>query len=67
MKNSFAGMVRLLLVGLFALCIPGLLIIDGIHARRYTDLERQVEEREKKQQRLIEENKKQIADTGLLS
>lgn len=67
MKSFFAGIVRLLLGCLFALCIPGLLIIDGIHARRYTDLERQVEELEKKQQRLIEENKKLITDISLLS
>ena len=67
MKSGFSGIARLLLVCFFALCVPALLIIDGIHARKYTDLEKQVVELEKKQQRLIEENKKLITDISLLS
>ncbi len=67
MKFAFSGIVRLLFVCLFALCVPALLIIDGVHARKYTDLERQVEELEKRQQQLIEENKKLITDISLLS
>ncbi|MCR5623137.1 MAG: cell division protein FtsL [Treponema sp.] len=67
MKIAFSKIARTLLVCIFALCIPALLIIDGVHARKYTDLERQVEELEKKQQQLIEENKKLITDISLLS
>ena len=67
MMIDFSGAARLLLVCLFALSVPALLVVDGIHARRYTDLKRQVEELEKKQQLLIEENKKLITDISLLS
>ncbi len=67
MKLSPSGFARLFFVCLVALSIPALLIIDGIHARKYTDLEKQVEELEKKQQQLIEENKKLITDISLLS
>lgn len=67
MKVNFSKLAGVILVCFFALCIPALLIIDGVHARKYTDLERQVEELEKKQQQLIEENKKLITDISLLS
>ena len=67
MKKNLSELFRTLFVCFLALSIPVLLIIDGMHARKYTDLERQVEELEKKQQQLIEENKKLITDISLLS
>ncbi len=67
MKLDFSRIFKTALLCLFALSIPALLVIDGIHARKYTDLEKQVEELEKKQKLLIEENKKLITDISLLS
>ncbi len=67
MKLDFSWIFKTALVCLFALSIPALLVIDGIHARKYTDLEKQVEELEKRQKQLIEENKKLITDISLLS
>ncbi len=52
---------------IFALCIPALLVLNGVQARKYTDLERQIEELEKRQNDLIEQNKKLITDISLLS
>ncbi|MBQ9538428.1 MAG: cell division protein FtsL [Treponema sp.] len=67
MKIDVSGAAKTLLVCFFALSVPALLVIDGIHARKYTDLEKQVEELEKRQKQLIEENKKLITDISLLS
>ena len=52
---------------IFALCIPALLVLNGMQSRKYTDLERQIEELEKRQNDLIEQNKKLITDISLLS
>ncbi len=59
--------LRIVFLCLVALCIPGLLVLNGIQAKRYTALEKDVEELEKKQQELIEQNKKMITDISLLS
>lgn len=52
---------------ILALSIPVLLAMNGIQARKYTDLEKQISELEKKQADLIEQNKKLITDISLLS
>ncbi len=67
MKIDFKRLPAFICVCLFALSVPGLLIVDGIHARKYTDLEKQVAELERKQRDLIEQNKKLITDISLLS
>lgn len=51
----------------FAALIPTLLIVNALQARRYENLLNEVEALEKKQERLVEENKKLIADISLLS
>ncbi len=66
MINGYS-VVRMVVVCLLALCIPVMLILNGIQARRYTDLEKQVVELERKQSELIEQNKKLITDISLLS
>ena len=43
------------------------IMMNGIQSRKYTDLERQITELEKKQADLIEQNKKLITDISLLS
>ncbi len=60
-------LVKCVLICLCALSVPALLVLDGVHARKYTDLEKQVEDLERKQQELIEQNKKLITDISLLS
>ena len=52
---------------LLALCIPSLLVFDAVQARKYADLAEQVRSLEKKQQQLVEENRKLITDISLLS
>ncbi|MBQ5999018.1 MAG: cell division protein FtsL [Treponema sp.] len=50
-----------------AAAIPLLLIAYGIQTKRYADLSKEINELEKKQERLIEQNKKLISDISLLS
>ncbi|MBQ0040139.1 MAG: cell division protein FtsL [Treponema sp.] len=50
-----------------ALGIPGLLIINGIQSSKYRTLQKEILELERKQEELIEENKKLITDISLLS
>ena len=47
--------------------IPGLLILNGIQSSKYRELKKEVSELEKKQEKLIEENKKLITDISVLS
>ena len=58
---------RWIMVCVLALSIHALLVMNGIQARKYTDLERQISDLEKKQADLIEQNKKLITDISLLS
>ncbi|MBP3366833.1 MAG: cell division protein FtsL [Treponema sp.] len=57
---------NLLMIAL-ALGIPGLLIFNGIQSGKYRTLRKEVAELEKRQERLIEENKKLITDISVLS
>jgi cell division protein FtsL len=66
MKKCGTVLKSILLCAL-ALCIPALLVVDGIQARRYTALEHDVADLEKKQADLVEQNKKLITDISLLS
>ncbi len=50
-----------------ALGIPGLLILNGIQSGKYQSLKKEVVDLEKKQERLIEENKRLITDISVLS
>lgn len=63
-SGSFFAIV---LVSLFALSIPGLLILNGLQSRKYTDLKDEILTLEKKEEKLIEENKKLITDISVLS
>ncbi|MBR1912921.1 MAG: septum formation initiator family protein [Treponema sp.] len=65
--NKVSFVFRWIMVCLIALSIPALLVMNGIQSRKYTDLERQISELEKKQADLIEQNKKLITDISLLS
>lgn len=52
---------------LLALSIPGLLFLSGIQSSKYRTLKNEVEILEKKQETLIEENKKLITAISVLS
>lgn len=56
-----------ILLCLLALGIPVLLYLYAIQARRYTDLERDLRNLERKQSELIEQNKKLVSDISVLS
>lgn len=62
-KNGFKTIFYIVI----AIMIPGLLILNAIQAERYMKIQREVEELEKKQIKLVEENKKLITDISLLS
>ena len=47
--------------------ITGLLILNGIQSSKYRELKKEVLELEKKQEKLIAENKKLITDISVLS
>jgi cell division protein FtsL len=63
-KNGF---IKSLVICLIAAAIPALLILDGIQSRKYEDLSDEVSKLEKKQDDLVEENKKLVTDISLLS
>ena len=52
---------------LIALMIPLLLAVYGIQTKRYADLYKEVTALEKKQEELIEQNKRLVGDISLLS
>ena len=61
------AVVKIVFLCLVALCIPGMLILDAVQARKYADLKQQVLDLEKKQADLVEQNKKLITDISVLS
>ncbi|MGN0730125.1 cell division protein FtsL [Treponema sp.] len=61
------GILHYLFLFGIAMSIPGLLILNGIQAGKYRDLKKEVSALEKKQEKLIEENKKLITSISVLS
>ena len=55
------------LVCILALSIPVMLYLYAMQAKRYTDLERDLRDLERKQAELIEQNKKLVSDISVLS
>lgn len=62
-----SGLFRIVLACIAAIMIPGLLILNAIQAKKYTGLAKEVVNLEKKQEALIEENKKLITEISILS
>lgn len=56
-----------ILTCVLAISIPLLLLVLGIQAKSYAELSKEVSDLEKKQEQLVEENKKLISDISLLS
>ena len=50
-----------------ALAIPALLFLNGVQSRKFRTLKGEVTELERKQQKLVEENKKLITEISVLS
>ena len=67
MNKKLRAFFRNLFLCLLALSIPGLLVLNGIQSSKYRTLKKEVENLERKQESLIEENKKLITDISLLS
>lgn len=67
MKPSVREAFKTAFYVIVALCIPGLLLFSAVQSGKYRDLKKEVLELEKKQERLIEENKKMITDISVLS
>lgn len=67
MKTKPKEIRRTLAVCLVAAAIPALLIVNGIQARRFANLSDEVDRLERRQEELIEENKKIVTDISLLS
>lgn len=59
----------LVTVGLcvMAVAIPGLLVVDAVQARKYTQLQKEVAELEEKQEQLVMANSQLITDISILS
>ena len=65
-EKSKDNIVKILCV-LLALSIPFLLMMYALQAKKYSDLSKEISALEKKQEELIEENKKLVSDISLLS
>lgn len=62
-KNFFQNLI----ITLFVISIPALLGLYAFQTKKYTDLTKEVIELEKRQEKLIEENKKLVSDISVLS
>ena len=66
-KGKIKDFFKVLLICLFALSIPVMLGLYAMQAKKYTDLSKEINELEIKQEKLIEENKKLVSDISQLS
>lgn len=67
MKKNFKDFASTVFVCILAILIPVMFIAYGLQAKRYSDLSREIAELERKQEELIEKNKKLVSDISLLS
>lgn len=67
MEKKHKQVSELILVCIIAAAVPSLLILEGIQARRYENLSDEVSRLERKQEALVEDNKKKVTDISLLS
>lgn len=61
------NVIRIVVASVIALCIPGMLMLNAWQSSRYKALEDEIIELEKKQEELVNENKKLIVDISMLS
>ena len=67
MKGKFKGFLVKFFLFIVVLSIPAMLCLYAAQARRYTNLTKEIRELERKQEKLIEENKKLVSDIAVLS
>ena len=67
MKRGFKDFIVKFFFCVFVLAIPFVLCLYAAQARRYTALTAEIRELERKQEKLIEENKKLVSDIAVLS
>ena len=67
MKRQYKDFIVKVFFCIFVLTIPLVLCLYAAQARRYTVLTSEIRELEKKQEKLIEENKKLVSDIAVLS
>ncbi len=67
MRVEIGDFFKKVLLCLLALAIPVMLYLYAVQARRYTDLEKDLRDLERKQAELIEQNKKLVSDISVLS
>ena len=66
-KLKIKDFFKAILICLFALSIPAMLILYALQTKKYTDLTKEIQDLEVKQEKLIEENKKLVSDISQLS
>lgn len=59
--------LRAFLICIFAVTIPLLWGIYAFQAKKYTDLSKEISDLERKQEQLIEENKRLVSDISILT
>ncbi len=67
MKSKVRDVLFKILICLLVLSIPTMLCLYAGQAKQYTSLTKEIRELEKKQEKLIEENKKLVSDIAVLS
>lgn len=67
MKFKTEKKLQCVLECVLAALIPLCLIAFGLQTKRYSELSKEISDLEKKQERLIEQNKKLVSDISLLS
>ncbi|MDE5897805.1 MAG: septum formation initiator family protein [Treponemataceae bacterium] len=67
MKRNAHELLSKIMLCVLAALIPLLLIAYGFQTRRYAELAREISELERRQEELIEQNKKLVGDISLLS
>ena len=66
-KSKVASFFRIFGVCLLTISIPAMLILYGLQAKKYKDLTKEVVELERKQEKLIEENKRIVSEISVLT
>ena len=66
-KSKVASFFRVFGVCLLAASVPFMLILYGLQAKKYKDLTKEVVELERKQEKLIEENKRIVSEISVLT
>ena len=66
-KSKVASFFRVFGVCLLTISIPAMLILYGLQAKKYKDLTKEVDELERKQEKLIEENKRIVSEISVLT